>query len=135
MSVAHDGLFYLCDRPGSRILVYDKMGHPIKSFVIPWTPYTPPADGKVKESGGDVVSLDFSPDAAQSLIYVLNQNNDEVDIFDRQTGRFLSRFGDGAGHFPGQFDQPHGMVVDSKGNVYVSENRGRRVQKFAVVGP
>jgi len=24
--------------------------------------------------------------------------------------------------------------VDSKGNVYVSENRGRRVQKFAVVG-
>jgi sugar lactone lactonase YvrE len=134
MIVTHDGLFYLCDRPGSRILVYDKMGKPIQSFAVPWTPYTAPVDGQVKESGGDVVSLDFSHDPDQSLLYVLNQNNDEVDILDRRTGKILSRFGDGAGHFAGQFDQPHGMAVDSQGNVYVSENRGRRVQKFAIVG-
>ncbi|MDP8990884.1 MAG: SBBP repeat-containing protein [Acidobacteriota bacterium] len=30
-------------------------------------------------------------------------------------------------------DQPHGIAVDSKGNVYVSENRGRRIQKFKPV--
>jgi sugar lactone lactonase YvrE len=133
MSVARDGRVYLCDRPGGRILVYDKHGKPLQSFDVPWTPVTAPQDGKAQESGGSVVSIDFSHDAAQSLIYVLSQNTDDVAILDRRTGKILSRFGDGAGHFPGQFDQPHGLAVDSKGNVYVAENRGRRVQKFAVV--
>jgi sugar lactone lactonase YvrE len=134
MTVANDGLFYICDRPGSRILVYDKMGKAIKSFDVPWTPYTPPADGKAKESGGVVVSLDLSRDAKQSLMYLVNQNNDQVEILDRQTGRILSSFGDGAGHFAGQLDLPHGIAIDSRGNVYVAENRGRRVQKFVIVG-
>ena len=134
MSVANDGLVYLCDRPGGRILVYDKQGKAIKTFNVSWTPYTAPKDGKAKESGGSVVSMDFSHDPKQSLIYLLSQNNDDVAILDRQTGTLLARFGNGAGHFPGQIDQPHGLTVDSKGNVYVSENRGRRVQKFAVVG-
>jgi DNA-binding beta-propeller fold protein YncE len=109
------------------------MGTAIKSFDVPWKPYTASADGKVKESGGVVVSLDLSRDAKQSLMYLVNQNNDQIEILDRQTGKILSSFGGGAGHFPGQFDLPHGIAVDSKGNVYVAENRGRRVQKFAIV--
>lgn len=135
MGVARDGLFYLCDRPGGRILVYEKTGKFKKSLNVPWTPYTPSTDGKAKESGGSVVSLDFSHDAHQSMIYLLSQNNDNVAILDRRSGKILSTFGDGAGHFPGQFDQPHGLAADSHDNVYVSENRGRRVQKFVLVTP
>ena len=134
MSVANDGLFYICDRPGSRLMVYDKMGTLLKTFDVPWTPYTPLPPGKTKEVGNAVVSIDFSHDAKQALIYVLNQNTAQIDILDRQTGKILSSFGNGAGHFAGQFDLPHGVAVDSKGNVYVAENRGRRVQKFVVVG-
>ena len=37
------------------------------------------------------------------------------------------------GSFPGQFDQPHGIAVDSKGNIYVAENRGKRIHKFRPV--
>jgi hypothetical protein len=37
------------------------------------------------------------------------------------------------GSFPGQFNQVHGIAVDSKGNVYLDENRGRRVHKFVPV--
>ena len=37
------------------------------------------------------------------------------------------------GAFPGEFNQAHGIAVDSKGNVYVSENRGRRIHKFRMV--
>lgn len=48
-------------------------------------------------------------------------------------GKILSSFGR-AGHFPGQFDQAHGIAVDSKGNVYIAENRGKRIQKFKIVG-
>ena len=65
---------------------------------------------------------------------VINQNNAEIEILDRQTGKILSSFGR-AGHFPGQFDQAHGIAVDSKGNVYIAENRGKRIQKFKIVSP
>jgi DNA-binding beta-propeller fold protein YncE len=80
------------------------------------------------------VALDFSRDANQRLIYLINQNNSQIEIIDRQSGKILSSFGR-SGHFPGQFDQPHGIAVDSNGNLYVAENRGRRVQKFKMVAP
>jgi hypothetical protein len=133
MSIANDGLVYVCNRDGSRIQVYDKMGMFIKNIETPWTPVTPPADGKPKESGGAAVALGFSHDSNQRLIYLINQNNSRIEIIDRQTGKLLSSFGR-AGHFPGEFDQAHGIAVDSKDNVYVAENRGRRVQKFKIVG-
>jgi len=133
MAVASDGLVYVCNRDGSKIQVYDKMGKFSKTFELPWSPETPPADGKPKESGGAVVAIDFSHDSGQTLLYVINQNNGVVDIVERQTGKILSSFGR-VGRYPGEFDQPHGIAVDSQGNVYVAENRGRRVQKFKRVG-
>jgi DNA-binding beta-propeller fold protein YncE len=113
--------------------VYDKLGNFKKNIEIPWTPYTPPADGKVKESGGAAVSLDLSRDANQRFMYLVNQNSALIEVLDRESGKILSSFGR-SGHFPGEFDQPHGIAVDSKGNVYVAENRGRRIQKFKLVG-
>jgi sugar lactone lactonase YvrE len=133
MTVSNDGFVYVCNRDGAKIQVYDKMGKLTRTFDFPWKPDTPPADGKPKESGGAVVAMDFSHDANQSLLYVINQNNGVVEIVERQTGRVLSTFGR-IGHFPGEFDQPHGIAVDSAGNVYIAENRGKRVQKFKIVG-
>lgn len=134
MSVASDGQVYVCNREGSRLQVYDKQGNFKKNIEIPWAPYTPPKDGVAKQSGGSAVSLDLSRDAGQRLMYLINQNNARVEIIERETGKILSSFGR-AGHFPGEFDQPHGIAVDSKGNVYVAENRGKRIQKFKLVGP
>lgn len=134
MTVAGDGLVYVCNREGSRIQVYDKMGQFIKNIEVPWKPYTPPLDGKPKESGGSAVALDFSHDSSQKFMYLINQNNSQIEIIDRQTGKVLSSFGGGVGHYPGQFDQPHGIAVDSRGSVYVAENRGKRIQKFKIVG-
>lgn len=133
MTAANDGLVYVCNRQQSRIQVYDKMGNFKKNIEVPWKPYTPPPDGKRTETGGSAVSLDLSPDSNQRLIYLINQNNSQIEIIDRQSGKILSSFGR-AGHFPGEFDQPHGIAVDSKGNVYVAENRGKKIQKFRIVG-
>jgi sugar lactone lactonase YvrE len=133
LTVANDGLVYVCNREGSRIQVYDKMGNFKKNIEVPWTPYTAPPDGKPKESGGSAVALDLSHDSSQRLIYLINQNNAQIEIIERETGKVLSTFGR-AGHFPGQFDQAHGIAVDSKGNVYIAENRGRRIQKFTIAG-
>jgi DNA-binding beta-propeller fold protein YncE len=134
LSMTNDGLVYVCNRQESRIQVYDKMGNFKKNIEVPWKPYTIPPDGKRTETGGSAVALDFSPDSNQRLIFLINQNNSQIEIIDRQSGKILSSFGR-AGHFPGEFDQPHGIAVDSKGNVYVAENRGKKVQRFKIVSP
>jgi DNA-binding beta-propeller fold protein YncE len=129
MSIANDGQVYVCNREGGRIQIYDKMGTLKKSIEVPWTPVTPPKDGKGTQSGGSAVALDFSHDPAQKFIYLINQNNAQVEIIDRQSGKILSSFGR-PGTFVGEFNQAHGIAVDSKDNVYIAENRGRRIQKF-----
>lgn len=133
MSIANDGQVYVCNREGARIQIYDKMGNFKKNIEVPWTPITPPKDGKVTQSGGSAVALDFSQDRDQQFIFLINQNNAQVEIIDRQSGKILSSFGR-PGAFPGQFNQPHGIAVDSKNNVYIAENRGRRIDKFKITG-
>ena len=133
MTGARDGLVYVCNRYNSRLQVYDQRGRFIRNIEVPWRPYTPPADGVARQTEGSAVSLALSRDPNETRMYVVNQDNARIEIIDRQTGRILSNFGGGVGHAPGQFDQPHGIAVDSEGSVYVTENRGRRVQRFTIV--
>lgn len=130
MTIGNDGMVYVCNRQGAAVRVYDKMGKLQKTIATPWAPVTTPANGAApKQSGGAAVAVDFSPDQAQRLMFVINQNNAQIDVYERNSGKKLESFGR-PGSFPGQFNQVHGIAVDSKGNVYLDENRGRRVHKF-----
>jgi DNA-binding beta-propeller fold protein YncE len=129
MTIGNDGLVYVCNRNGSAIQVSDKMGAVKRTIQVPWTPVTPPAAGSAAAFGGAVVAIDFSPD--QNLIFVINQNTAQIDMVDRGSGKIVGSFGR-SGNFPGEFNQPHGIAVDSRGNVYVAENRGRRIHKFTM---
>jgi DNA-binding beta-propeller fold protein YncE len=44
-------------------------------------------------------------------------------------GNFLSTWG-GAGKGPGQFNVPHSIVSDSKGNIYIADRSNQRIQVF-----
>src|SRR4051812_6427431 len=134
MGIANDGAVYVCNRYGNQIRLYDKMGNFKKTFDFPWKPVTVPPDGKIEQSGGATVALDFSSDAAQAFMFVVNQNNSQIDIVERQSGKILSSLG-GIGNLPGQFNQAHSVAVDSRNNLYVVENRGRRIHKFRPAGP
>ena len=125
---SNDGLVYVCNREQGRIQVYDRTGRFVRNIEAAG-PDTLLKPGPPVGTGGSVVALDFSPDANQRWLFVINQNHSRIDILERQTGTLLSSFGR-AGRLAGEFEQPHGIAVDSKGNVYVAENRGRRVQRF-----
>lgn len=129
LRIANDGLVYVCDRQADRIQVFDRMGTFIRNIDVAWPSYTLPPDRRGGTRGTAVV-LAFSPDSEQRLMYVLNQNSVRVDVLNRKTGQLLSSFGGGPGRYLGQFTLPHGIAVDSRGNVYVAEQEGRRIQKF-----
>jgi sugar lactone lactonase YvrE len=56
--------------------------------------------------------------------------NDRVQCFTPE-GKLIYQLG-GSGAEPGQFEQPHGMAMDSQGNLYVADAGNQRIQKFAV---
>ena len=76
----------------------------------------------------------FSPDPAQKYLYIADGMNKKVWILLRESLQVLDRFGIG-GNFGGQFNHPHSIAADSKGNLYVTETlEGKRVQRFVFKG-
>lgn len=99
-------------------------------------------------------------DEEDELLYVADQRNNRVTVFDAQSGEFVRAFGWGvadgvseelqtctttcfkgiAGSGAGQLDEPGGIAVDNKlaspgyHNVYVFEEDNHRVQRFTPTG-
>ncbi|MEE2637177.1 MAG: hypothetical protein VYE68_08110 [Acidobacteriota bacterium] len=134
LRVSDDGLVYVCDREADRIQVFDRAGTFVRNIDVTWEARTTP-EGRRSGTRGTAVVLAFSPDPAQRLLFVVNQNKVVVDVLDRETGALLATVGGGPGRYRGQFTLPHGIGVDSAGNIYVAEQEGRRIQKFRVVTP
>ena len=133
LRLSNDGLVYVCDRQADRIQVFDQMGTFIRNIDVGFEPTTP-ARGRSSGTRGSAVVLAFSPDAEQRFLYVVNQNSVMIDVLDRRSGQLLTSFGGGPGRYRGQFTLPHGIAVDSAGNVYIAEQEGRRIQKFIYLG-
>jgi DNA-binding beta-propeller fold protein YncE len=134
IAMSDDGQIYVCDRHAQRIQVFDKSGRFKRNIPVPFEPRTPHPSGMQEKPGslGTAVWVAFSRDDAQRLMYVSNQDDEQIEIVDRASGRILSRFGR-VGHQPGEFTYAHFLALDSKGNIYVAEIGGRRVQKFKPV--
>ena len=112
-----DGLIYVADRSGTRVQVFDHEGTFVTEKIV---------------AGSFVVGL--SPDPEQHWLYLADGTNHKVWILRRSVLEVVGDFGRG-GRQIGQFIRPHGMSIDSRGNVYVGEaSTGRRVQKFAIQG-
>jgi hypothetical protein len=132
----NNGLVYACDRGNDRINVFTKgSGTTPGTFVtaIPVIPGT--AALGTLGSGSDI---SFSPDPAQTLMYVADGANERVWIMNHAAAlagqpAILGSFGNGFGHDTGEFTVLDTITVDSKGNAYTAETTGgRRLQSFSV---
>ncbi len=119
---ANDGLIYVADRRGNRIQVFQQNGEFVMEKII--APET--------LASGSAFVIALSPDGNQEWLYLADGTNHKVWILHREDLEIVGQFGRG-GRQVGQFLRPHGMGIDSHGNLYVGEaSTGRRVQKFTV---
>lgn len=117
---SNDGLIYVADRRGNRIQVFLQSGEFVTEKIV--------APGTLASGSAFVIAL--SPDPEQEWLYLADGTNHKIWTLRRSDLEIVGDFGRG-GRQVGQFLRPHGMGIDSDGNLYVGEaSTGRRVQKF-----
>jgi len=103
------GHVYVGDRENNRVQIFDAEGR----FLAQW-PATGAPFGLFLTREGRMLLADGRAHVAK--------------VLDTE-GKSLRQWGE-KGTAAGQFDLPHGICVDSRGAVYVTEVNGQRVQKF-----
>ena len=124
IKISNDGLVYVADRGNRRVQVFTPEGKYLTQVFI----------NRAIPSGGTAAGVGFSPDPQQQFLYVSDLSNHHMAVLDRKSLQVLYQFGM-RGTAPGDFQAPHHMAVDSKGNLYTAEvNPGNRAQKFIFKG-
>jgi DNA-binding beta-propeller fold protein YncE len=107
----HKGKVYVADRANNRIQIFTPEG----KYLDMWPGFLQPCKIYVDQD---------------DIMYVAELGA-RVTILDLD-GNILCRWGGERSHEPGEFWAPHGLWVDSQGDVYVAEVlEGARLQKFA----
>ena len=121
---ADDDLVYVCDRGSDRVQVFQKDGTFVDEIFIE----------RATRGAGAVWDVAFSPDPAQTFMYVVDGMNQKIHVVRREGLEYVYNFGDG-GRTPGQFYGAHSIATDSQGNIYTTETyEGKRVQKHLYMG-
>ena len=112
-----DGWVYVADRENHRVQVFDGNGKYEAQWVNMHRPsglYLVPGKCPICFIGEIGPYLNFNREAPNL--------GPRVSVVDHQ-GKLLARLGliPGAGTKPGQFTSPHGLAVDSRGDLYVAE--------------
>ena len=121
VSFNSDGFVYIADSGNHRIQVFeyrDSKWNFIRTI------------GKEGRDEGQLMwpSSVFIDHKNQNLVYVTEDDNYRVSIF-TDSGEFLNSFGK-KGTSPGEFDLPHGIIVDENGYIYVSDHKNNSIQVF-----
>jgi DNA-binding beta-propeller fold protein YncE len=130
VAIDHAGDLYVADKGNNRIQEFGPDG----SFIRRWGANG--GDGTPGTGNGEFeLPYNIALDGAGHL-FVTDVANNRVQEF-TATGAFLARFGhaggDGtAGSGRMEFDEPYGIAIDCRSNVYVTDEGNQRVQKLGL---
>ena len=118
IAVAADGRVFVCDRENDRIQIFDPDGE----YLAEWTDTRRPTHLVFDAEGRACVSELWWQPGQTSARYgpAGDVRAGRVSVHDRD-GRVLARWGGADATAAGSFAAPHGIGVDSKGDIYVSE--------------
>jgi sugar lactone lactonase YvrE len=151
LALDNDENVIVCDRENDRLQFFDRNGR----FLYLWTDILRPTHAVVDKDGLIYVTELWRPKEQGQGSFVHGYADKDlpgrVTVF-RPDGKIVARFGDDSANraAPGNFIAPHGIALDSRGNLYVSEVSGtfgarakrlpwdlcrnHQIQKFARVG-
>jgi sugar lactone lactonase YvrE len=151
IALDNDENVIVCDRENDRLQFFSRSG----KFLYEWTDVLRPTHAAVDKDGLIYVTELWRPvEPGQISFRCGPKDNDQpgrVSVY-RPDGKVLARWGDDSANrsAPGNFIAPHGVAIDSRGNLYVSEVSGtfggrtkrmpmeettnHQIQKFARVG-
>jgi DNA-binding beta-propeller fold protein YncE len=121
ITLAKDGLVYVCDRANNRVQVFHKDGSFVRQFV-----FDPNTRGP-----GSAWGLAFSPlDKKQNYFVLIDGTNEVLETVRRKDGVVVGTYGR-PGRGAGEFHFLHVGKFDSRGNFYTGEvDTGKRLQKW-----
>ena len=111
-----DGYVYVADRENHRVQIFDANG----KYETQWVNMARPCGLYIDDKQDQLCYIG-------ELGATIGANQDAVGLGPRVSihnleGQVLARLGDlGQGEAPGQFISPHGIAVDSRGDIYVGE--------------
>jgi DNA-binding beta-propeller fold protein YncE len=118
IACAADGRVFVCDRESDRIQIFSPDGE----YLSEWTDTQRPTH-LVFDSKGRVyvTELAWHPgDESKSLGPIKKFRQARMSVFDKD-GQVLARWGTPEVTAPGSFAAPHGLALDSRNDLYVSE--------------
>ena len=118
IAVAADGRVFVCDRENDRIQIFSPEGE----YLSEWTDTQRPTHLVFDAKGRAFVSelWWYSGQTSRRQGPISQARPGRVSVFDPE-GRVLARWGGPEASAPGNLAAAHGIAVDSKGDVYVSE--------------
>ena len=118
IAIDAEGRVYVCDRESDRIQIFSPDGE----YLSEWTDTQRPTH-LVFDSRGRAYVTELAwheGDVSQSLGPIKVPRHARMSIFDRD-GKVLARWGTPQCTDAGSFAAPHGLALDSKNDLYVSE--------------
>jgi sugar lactone lactonase YvrE len=110
IAIDKKGRVFIADRENKRVQIFDADG----KFIDEWKHV-----GKAYGLYIDDEQRVYITDGVANNVYVTNIKGEVLCVF--------GKGGDG----PGEFKMAHSITVDKKGNIYVTEGDGKRIQVFA----
>jgi sugar lactone lactonase YvrE len=118
IAVAADGRVFVCDREADRIQIFSPDGE----YLTEWRDTQRPTHVCFDSQGRAYVTelAWHEGDHSYSLGDIKKYRHARMSIFDKD-GKVLARWGTPEMTEPGSFAAPHGLALDSKNDLYVSE--------------